>query len=358
MVGGDMKNGIYKSLKIVAPGTSLREGLESIVSARTGALIVVGDGEEVLKIVDGGFNINCEFTPSNLYELAKMDGAIILSNDLKRILYANAQLIPDQSISSKETGIRHRTAERVAKQKNVLLIAISQRRNIITLYKGNMKYVLKDSNEILNKANQAIQTLEKYKNVLNQAMNNLTALEFENLVTVYDVVKVIQRLEMVMRISDEIEKYTIELGNEGRLIKMQQDELMSGVLEDGINIIKDYSTIGRINHGEIMAMIRNLSAEELLDLYTIANIIGYDRGVTTLDESTYPKGYRILNKIPRLPSNVLENIINMFENFQKILKATTKELDLVEGIGEVRARAIKEGLRRFQEQLFIERYPM
>lgn len=358
MVGGDMKNEIYNSLKIVSPGTPLREGLESIVNARTGALIVVGDGEEVLKIVDGGFNINCEFTPSNLYELAKMDGAIILSNDLKKILCANAQLIPDQSISSKETGIRHRTAERVAKQTNVLLIAISQRRNIITLYKGNMKYVLKDSNEILNKANQAIQTLEKYKNVLNQGMNNLTALEFENLVTVYDVVKVIQRLEMVMRISDEIEKYKIELGNEGRLIKMQQDELMSGVLEDGINIIKDYSTTGRTNHGEIMARIRNLSAEELLDLYTIANIMGYDKGVTTLDESTYPKGYRILNKIPRLPSNVLENIINMFENFQRILKATTKELDLVEGIGEVRARAIKEGLRRFQEQLFLDRYPM
>lgn len=356
MVSVNVKREIYKSLKIVAPGTPLREGLESVVNAKTGALIVVGDGEEVLKIVDGGFNINCEFTPSHLYELAKMDGAIILNNDSRKILYANTQLIPNQTISSDETGIRHRTAERVAKQTNNLVIAISQRRNIITLYKGNIKYVLKDTNEILNKANQAIQTLEKYKNVLNQGMNNLTALEFEDLVTVYDVVKVVQRLEMVIRISDEIERYIIELGNEGRLVSMQQEELMSGVLEDGFNIIRDYSDVVDESYGEVIDKIRKLSAEELLDLYAVANIMGYDGAVATLDSNIFPKGYRILNKIPRIPSNVLENIIRMFGNFQKILKASTQELDLVEGIGEIRARTIKEGLRRFQEQLFLERH--
>lgn len=358
MISTNMKRDICKSLKIVAPGTPLRDGLESVVNAKTGALIVVGDGEEVLKIVDGGFNINCEFTPPHLYELAKMDGAIILSKDSKKILYANTQLIPNQTISSDETGIRHRTAERVAKQTNNLVIAISQRRNIITLYKGNMKYVLKDTNEILNKANQAIQTLEKYKNVLNQAMNNLTALEFKDLVTVYDVVKVVQRLEMVMRISDEIERYIIELGDDGRLISMQQEELMSGVMEDGFNIIRDYSSIENGSYREISAEIRRLSPESLLDLYIIAKLMGYDSGLTTLDSNIFPKGYRILNKIPRIPSNVLENIISMFGNFQKILKASTKELDLVDGIGEVRARTIKEGLRRFQEQLFIERHLM
>ena len=150
-----------ESLKIVAPGTTLRDGLENIVRAKTGALIVVGDREGVMNIVDGGFKINSEITPANLYELAKMDGAIILSNDNKKILIANAQLVPDPSISSKETGTRHRTAERVAKQTGELVISISQRRSVISLYKGNFKYVLKDASEILNKANQAIQTLEK-----------------------------------------------------------------------------------------------------------------------------------------------------------------------------------------------------
>lgn len=353
-----MKKDIYESLRIVAPGTSLRIGLESVVRARTGALIVLGNGDEVLKIVDGGFNINSEFSPAYLYELAKMDGAIIISSDCKRILYANAQLIPDQSISSKETGIRHRTAERVAKQTGVLVIAISQRRNIITLYKGNSKYVLRNSSEILDKANQAIQTLEKYKSVLNQAMGNLTALEFEDLVTVYDVAKVLQRIEMVMRISDEIEKYILELGNEGRLISMQLEELMSGVEDDGVNIIKDYSNIDMEDkdYEDIRNSIRILSSEELLDLYNIGKILGYDTGVGSLDTNIYPKGYRILNKIPRLPSSVLENVINMFGSFQKILKASISELDLVEGIGEVRARTIKEGLRRFQEQSFLDRH--
>lgn len=357
MVDESFKKDIYESLKMVAPGTLLRMGLENVIRAKTGALIVIGDGDDVLKIVDGGFNINSDYSPAYLYELAKMDGAIVLTSDLKKILYANAQLVPDQSITSKETGTRHRTAERVAKQTGVLVIAISQRRNIITLYKGNSKYILKDSNEILNKANQAIQTLEKYKNVLNQGMNNLTALEFENLVTVFDVVKVLQRIEMVTRISDEIERYILELGNEGRLISMQLDELMSGVEEDGMNILRDYSNVGNeISYMQVRHLMSQLTSEELLDLNNIAKNLGYENGIASLDISVHPKGYRILSKIPRLPSNVLENVINMFGSFQKILKASVSELDLAEGIGEVRARSIKDGLRRYQEQSFLDRH--
>ncbi|QIB27175.1 DNA integrity scanning diadenylate cyclase DisA [Caloranaerobacter azorensis] len=352
----DIKNNeIFESLKIVAPGTPLREGLENIVRAKTGALIVVGDSDEVLSIVDGGFNINSDFTPANLYELAKMDGAIIISHDVKKILYANAQLMPDPFISSKETGIRHRTAERVAKQTNELVISISQRRNIITLYKGNHKYVLKDVSEILSKANQAIQTLEKYKSVLDQTMANLSALEFENLVTVYDVAIVLQRTEMVMRIVKEIDKYILELGNEGRLISMQLEELMGDVEEDGINIIKDYITEG-LDFEEVKKSINSLTSEDLLDLTNIANILGFDGGINSLDINIFPKGYRILSKIPRLPYNVLENVIEMFGSFQEILRASISDLDKVEGIGEVRARAIKEGLRRVQEQSLLDRH--
>ncbi|KGG80113.1 DNA integrity scanning protein DisA [Caloranaerobacter azorensis H53214] len=352
----DIKNNeIFESLKILAPGTPLREGLENIVRAKTGALIVVGDSDEVLSIVDGGFNINSDFTPANLYELAKMDGAIIISHDVKKILYANAQLMPDPFISSKETGIRHRTAERVAKQTNELVISISQRRNIITLYKGNHKYVLKDVSEILSKANQAIQTLEKYKSVLDQTMANLSALEFENLVTVYDVAIVLQRTEMVMRIVKEIDKYILELGNEGRLISMQLEELMGDVEEDGINIIKDYITEG-LDFEEVKKSINSLTSEDLLDLTNIANILGFDGGINSLDINIFPKGYRILSKIPRLPYNVLENVIEMFGSFQEILRASISDLDKVEGIGEVRARAIKEGLRRVQEQSLLDRH--
>jgi len=351
------REAIYESLRIIAPGTSLRDGLENIVRAKTGALIVLGDTEDVLSIVDGGFNISCEFSPAHLYELAKMDGAIVLAHDSKKILYANAQLMPDPFIATKETGTRHRTAERVSKQTGALVISISQRRNIITIYKGNHKYVLKDVSEILNKANQAIQTLEKYKTVLNQATANLTALEFEDLVMVFDIVKVIQRTEMVMRIATEIERYILELGNEGRLISMQLEELTGDAEEDGINIIRDYYIHNEDRSYEsVMKAVKNLSSEELLDLITIAKLLGYDDGINSLDLNVRPKGYRVLNKIPRLPSNVLENVIETFGSFQEILKASISQLDAVDGIGEIRARTIKEGLRRFQEQSVLDRH--
>src|SRR6185312_15244063 len=184
---------MHQLLQLVAPGTSFRLGLENVLRAKTGALLVVGYSPEVMEVVDGGFSIDCEFSPNYLYELAKMDGAIILSEDIKRILYANTQLIPDSSIPSSETGIRHRTAERVAKQTNKLVVSISQRRNVITLYQGNLRYALKEMGVILTKANQAIQTLEKYRAVLTQALTNLSALEYEELVTMHEVAHVFQR---------------------------------------------------------------------------------------------------------------------------------------------------------------------
>lgn len=344
------------SLRMVAPGTPLREGLENVLRAKTGALIVVAHKDDVMKIVDGGFNIDADFSPAYLYELAKMDGAIILSSDGKKILYANTQLIPNPLIPCAETGIRHRTAERVARQTGEMVISISQRRNIITLYKGYGKYVIQDTSKILTKANQAIQTLEKYKAVLDQAMINLSALEFEDLVTLYDVAIVIQRLEMVMRIVSEIEKYIIELGNEGRLVSMQLEELIGNAKEDGKFVFKDYNENIETEYSEFKKVVRSFSSEELLDLNNIIRVLGYLGSSHNLDYTVYPKGYRILNKIHRLPINVIENLACHFSNFQKILKASIEELDEVEGIGGIRARYIRDGLRRIQEQVLLDRH--
>ena len=159
---------IIEILKLIAPGTDIRQGLENILKSKTGALILVGDSKEVLDIVDGGFSLNIDYTPSRLYELAKMDGAIVLSSDLKKILFANAQLIPSYEIETRETGTRHKTAERTAKQTGNLVISISQRRSIITVYKGNIRYVLEEASRILEKSNQALQTVEKYKKVFDR----------------------------------------------------------------------------------------------------------------------------------------------------------------------------------------------
>jgi diadenylate cyclase len=341
-------------LKIMAPGDPLREGMENVLRAKTGGLIVVGDQENVMKCINGGFYINSEYTPSFLYELAKMDGAIVLSSDLKKILYANTQLVPDPSIPTMETGTRHRTADRMAKQTGNLVIAISQRRNVITIYKGNIKYILKDTSIILTKANQAIQTLERYKNVLDEAMTNLSALEFEDLVTAYDVVTAVQRNEMVMRIVYEIERYVCELGNEGRLVSMQLEDLADGVEHDGILLVRDYVD-GQKEYNDVVKIIKNLSSEELLELSVISKILGYSPDLI-LDTMVSPKGYRLLNKIPRLPFIVIENMVKKFTQFKNTLKASIEELDAVEGNGEARARNIKEGLRKIQEQAFLNRH--
>jgi diadenylate cyclase len=339
-------------LKILAPGTQLREGLENILRAKTGGLLVLGDSEQILKIVDGGFTINSDYSPSYVYELAKMDGALVLSSDLKKILYANAQLIPDSNTSTFETGTRHRTADRVAKQTGSIVIAISQRRHIITVYKGNIKYVLRDSSIILGRANQALQTLEKYVAVLDRVVRNLNTLEFQDLVTLFDVVTAIQRTEMVMRIVSEIERYICELGNEGRLISMQLNELIKSIEQDGILLIRDYCQSG-IEHNEIYKQIQAMTSEEILNLEHISRFLGYT-GVPLVDTLISPRGYRILSKISRIPSNVIENLVKNLKELKGVMEASYEQLDKVEGIGEARAKAIKNGLRRLREQIMID----
>ncbi|WP_073009157.1 DNA integrity scanning diadenylate cyclase DisA [Clostridium amylolyticum] len=340
-------------LKILGPGTPLREGVENILRAKTGGLIVVGDSEEVMNLVDGGFNINSDYSPSYIYELAKMDGAIVISSDMKKIIYANTQLVPDSRIPTFETGTRHRTAQRVARQTENMVIAISQRRNIITVYKGELKYVLRESSNILAKANQAIQTLEKYVSVLDRAISNLNLLEFQDLTTLFEVVTAIQRTEMVMRIVSEIERYIVELGNEGRLISMQLNELIKYIEQDGLLLIRDYCK-KNFDYNSIYKDIQRLSSEELLDLEAIAKLLGYT-GVPLIDTLISPRGYRIISKVPRIPSNVIENLIKHFKELEGIMEASTEELDQVEGIGEARAKAIKNGLRRIKEQVLINK---
>ncbi|MDT8715789.1 DNA integrity scanning protein DisA [Clostridium sp. 19966] len=340
-------------LKILAPGTAIREGLENILRAKTGALILFSDSEDTMQLVDGGFNINAEYNASYLYELAKMDGAIVISNDLKRIILANTQLMPESSIQTYETGTRHRTANRVAKQTGALLIAISQRRHMITAYKGEIKYVIRESSVILAKANQAIQTLEKYVAVLDRVITNLNFLEFEDIVTLSDAIAAMQRTEMVMRIVSEIELYICELGNEGRLISMQLNELVKCIEQDGILIIKDYCR-SSLDCSEIYKQIQGVSAEDILDMDIIAKILGYS-GISLIDTIISPRGYRILNKIPRIPSGVIDNLVKKFKELRAVMQASHEALDNVEGIGEVRAKAIINGLRRMREQVHLNK---
>jgi len=347
---------LLEALRKVAPGTPLRDGIDRILQANKGALIVVGDGPEVLSVCSGGFLLDAEFTPQRLSELAKMDGALILAADCTRVARGNVHLVPDPNIPTSETGTRHRTAERVARQIDVPVISVSEAMSVVTIYRDDSKYTLEPIPRVLAKANQALQTLERYKDRLDAVSGSLSALEVEDLVTVRDSVTVLQRAEMVRRISDEIEEYIIELGSEGRLVLLQLEELMGGVEDDRRLVAKDYFVASPDwELDEVMKRLAKLSTEELLDLKEVAAVLHLPQG-TGLDWSLQPHGYRLLHKIPRLPEIVADRVVARFHNLQKIMRASMKDLDDVEGVGETRARAIKEGLSRLAETSILDRY--
>jgi diadenylate cyclase len=344
------------ALRLVAPGTQLREGLDRILQARMGALIVVGDGPEVLSVCSGGFLLDAEFTPQRLSELAKMDGAIILASDTSRVARANVHLVPDPNVATSETGTRHRTAERVGRQLDVPVITVSEDMSLVAIHRRGEKHTLEPIPRVLARADQALQILTRYKARLDSVSGSLSALEVEDLVTVRDVATVLQRAEMVRRIAEEIEGYVIELGADGRLVLLQLEELVGGVEEDRRLVAKDYfQSSDDFELINVMRLLAQLEDEELLDLNVVAAVLHLDPEIG-IDGALQPRGFRLLHKIPRLPELVSDHVVGRFSNLQKIMRAGLADLTEVDGVGEVRARAIKEGLSRLAETSILERY--
>jgi diadenylate cyclase len=346
------------TLAAVAPGTDLRDGLERILRGRTGALIVLGHDRLMDKIATGGFPLDIEFSATRLRELCKMDGAVILDKDRIRILRAATQLVPDASIETNESGTRHRTAERVAKQTGLPVISVSQSMHIIALYVGERRVVLEDSGDILARANQALATLERYKHRLDEVTGTLSALEIEDLVTVRDVAGVLQRLEMVRRIREEIADYVLQLGVDGRLLSLQLEELTAGLSDDLSLVLHDYLGEARqpVSFEEAIAALTDLDSTELLDLSAVARSVGFTITGDALDSSVSPTGHRLLSKVPRLPGAIVERLVAHFGGLQRLLSATVDELMEVDGVGEGRARAVREGLSRLAESSILDRY--
>jgi diadenylate cyclase len=345
------------ALAAVAPGTPLREGIDRILQASKGALIVVGDGPEVLNICSGGFLLDAAFSPQRLSELAKMDGAIILASDASRIARANVHLVPNPNVPTSETGTRHRTAERVARSIDVAVVSVSEDMAIIAVYVGDEKHPLEAIPRLLVRANQALQTLERYRDRLDGVTASLSALEVEDLVTVRDVVNVLQRTEMVRRIADEISADIVQLGVDGRLVKLQLEEVMGGVEDERRLVLLDYfSSEGDWKIDQAMDALAAMGTEELLDAAAVAATLQLPGESADLDASVQPRGYRLLARIPRLPESVVERIVDRFGTLQKIMRATIDDLDDVTGVGATRARAIKDGLSRLAESSILDRY--
>ncbi|AEV88924.1 DNA integrity scanning protein DisA [Actinoplanes sp. SE50] len=355
---GGASDPLRANLALMAPGTALRDGLERILRGRTGALIVLGHDAVVEAICTGGFPLDVEFSATRLRELCKMDGAVVLSSDGTRIVRAAVHLMPDPGIPSEESGTRHRTAERVAKQSGFPVISVSQSMRIIGLYVNGQRHVLDDSAAILSRANQALATLERYKLRLDEVSGTLSALEIEDLVTVRDAVAVVQRLEMVRRIADEISGYVVELGTDGRLLALQLDELMAGVDSDRTLVIRDYLPTGRKARtlDEALVELDLLTATEMIDLVAVAKAIGYPGASDALDAAVSPRGFRLLAKVPRLPAQIVDRLVDHFGSLQRLLGATVEDLQAVEGVGDARARGVREGLSRLAEASILERY--
>ncbi len=357
MIGEDPRRdpALVAALRRIAPGTELRHGIDDIIKGHLGALIVIGEPSELQFLFSGGLQLDHPFSAQFLYELAKMDGAIILNASATRIVSANVQLMPDPTIASSETGTRHRTAERVAKQTGALVISISQARDTVSLYLQSLRYQLDSIADVLAKTNQAVATLETYRNRLDQVSNRLTALEFQNAVTLDDVLVVVQRAEMATRMGGEIERNVTELGREGRLIDMQLTELMEDVPRDRLNLVRDYLTDGAATAEATLARFAGLPYRRLLDFSELAEVLGYG-AVNPLDQAVTPRGYRALSRVPRLSDDLVTTVVAAFANLDQLVRAPLRELEALDGVGPAQAREIREGLRRLQEHNLMDRY--
>jgi diadenylate cyclase len=348
---------LLHAIEKIAPGTPLRQAVDDVIRSHEGALIVIGDPQELAFLYSGGLKLDAPFRPQLLYELAKMDGAIIVDAAIKRLAWANVQLMPDPTIPSDETGTRHRTAERVAKQTGALVVSVSQQRETVTVFVGPARYQLDPVADVLAKTNQALGTLETYRQRLEQVLTRLTALEFQNAVVLDDVLVTLQRAEMTSRMAERIERDTIELGSEGRLIRLQLEELVGNVPMDRDAIVRDYHAAGAGVEATIaLEALRALPYQGLLDFDRLSELLGLARGLNVLDHAMQPRGCRVLSKIPRLPEAVVRKVVATFGTFDAVVRASQRDLEAVEGVGAVRARDIRDGLRRLQEHNLVDRY--
>jgi len=344
------------ALAMVAPGTVLRDGLDRIVRGNTGALVVVGSDAAVNRICSGGFELDAAFSATRLRELAKMDGAIVLDAGARRILRAAVQLVPDPALPTQESGTRHRTAERAARQTGFPVISVSKSMRTIAVFAAGERYVLQDSAALLARAHQELATLERHKRRLADTTRALTAMEIEDRATVADIAIVAQQLELVSRVTDEISGYLVELGTDAGLLGLQLDELTTGTSRERELLLHDYGPEpAGLASGTDADRLSSLRADDLLDLAAVAAAIGL-RSAVDPDAHVSARGYRLLGQIPRLPQLVADRLVRHFGSLQKLLSASAQDLQHDADVDEAMALTVRDGLSRIAEAALLERY--
>lgn len=337
---------LLNKIALLSPGTKLRKALDDIISANLGALLFfVDDPQKYEDIIQGGFDLDCTFSPERLYELAKMDGAIVISEDLSKILFANVHLVPDPMIQTLETGMRHRTAERVAKQTGKMVVAISKRRNVISLYYGQYKYVMNDTRILMARVSQAINTLEKYRTNFDKIISEMEINEFHSGVSVYDVARAIEKALTILQTYEEIYSYLVELGQEGKLMNMQLEEILEDIEDITCLLVMDYSQKD-LDLEQAREVIELLGKDKEITLLRIIRTLGIDvQNLTQAGEVvSYPRGYRVLKYTAKIPISVSAKVVKTFKNLRILSEATIDKLQSVDGIGEKRALAIASAI--------------
>jgi diadenylate cyclase len=338
-------------LEKTAPGTKLRDAIDRIVEQGNGGMLVLSSLDTVEELITTGFRIDSEITSQRISELSKMDGAIVIGDDLERITYANAHLSPDPSIESKETGTRHKAAEQSAKQLRIPVVAISERRNRVTLYFKDQRYILREISTIMSKVNQALLIMEQYRGNYDEALQELTALELDGNVLPFHVANPLSEIGQMLTLKDEILRMFVELGEEKALPGRQLDNMMAGIERDLEFMIKDFQKAPEDNYEEIRSKIVELCSDTPPATKRIMALLGYDE--EDLDEFLAPRGYRVLHQIPRLPHSVIERMVEKFGDLEKILEADKEELQQVRGIAETRSNTIKAGLKRLENRITL-----
>lgn len=346
------------ALALVAPGTALRDGLERILQGRTGGLIVLGWDRSVEHVVNGGFSLDVPFSATRLRELSKMDGAVIIDLDRQAIVRAAVQLVPDAALPTEETGTRHRTADRVSRQTRHPVISVSKSMNTIAVYVDGRHHIVEEADRVMARASQAVATLEGYRTRLDEVDSSLGSLEIEDSVTLRDVCLVAQRAEMMCRIRREVDAHLVLLGTDGRLLSLQVQELVHGMEAGRRLLLRDYlaPVVYRKKRGLERALETLDAHPDLVDLTTVASVLGYPDSTDALEQPVTPRGYRLLSRVPRLPDVITDRIVTHFGTLPRLLSASSDDLQQVEGVGEARARSVREGLSRLAEASLLERY--
>ncbi len=335
-----------EAVRLTAPGQPLRTALDMIIAGRIGALICVGDTDAVLAAGNDGFPLSISFTSNRLFELSKMDGAIVVDGGLNQILRANFHLNPDPSLATSETGMRHRTAARMSVLTNATVISVSERRGVVNVYVDGKSYQIQPVTEIMSSVTQLVSTLQTTRTTLDRSLLRLTALELDDYVTLADITDIFSSFEIMEQAKVELRNSIIKLGTQGKIVQMQLEQLAGASMETEYNLmIRDYAAVAtEENAARIRDEFAAMSAQDLTNPSKVAAVLGYE----DLDEDSVmsPLGLRTLSRVSVVRDGVAERIVDEYGSLQDLMDDMKKNPDRLGNFGVNNPAILADSLAR------------